>query len=51
MDDITLSAFQLGCIVLGTLCIGAIMGAIGITAMAGASLRELRDVFLGDPGR
>lgn len=47
MAEITITAFQLGCIVLGTLCLGAIVGAIGITAMAGASLRELRDVFFG----
>jgi hypothetical protein len=45
-----MSGFAIGCIALGSFGLGLIVGAIGITAMAGASLRELRDIFLGDQG-
>ena len=51
MSDFQLSPFALGAIVLGSVCIGCIVGAIGITALAGATLRDVRDIFFGDEGR
>jgi hypothetical protein len=42
--------FAVTCVALGSFCLGVIVGAIGLSMLAGATLRDLREVFLGDEG-
>jgi hypothetical protein len=42
--------FAVTCVALGSFCLGCIVGAIGLSMLAGATLRDLREVFLGDDG-